>query len=102
MIRAGFALLLMGLVACGKTPPPTNDTGNPGKLVACQEPRPELCTQQYDPVCAQRDTGIRCVTTPCDSSEWRSYSNACTACADAAVYGYRPGGCEDQQVRPDS
>lgn len=62
--------------------------------IECEEPRPEMCTQHYDPVCAQRDTGIRCVTTPCDSSEWRRYGNACMACADEKVYGYRPGDCE--------
>ncbi|NNF52650.1 MAG: hypothetical protein HKN59_09460 [Gammaproteobacteria bacterium] len=65
--------------------------------VECEAPRPELCTQHYDPVCAQRDTGIRCITTPCDSSEWRRYSNACVACADEAVYGYRAGDCADSE-----
>jgi hypothetical protein len=60
---------------------------------ACHEPRPEMCAQMYDPVCAQRDTGIRCVTTPCDSSEAREYSNACEACRDPKVVSYVPGPC---------
>ena len=60
----------------------------------CQDPRPEACTQQYDPVCGLRDTGIRCITTPCPSSEWKTYSNSCTACSDPDVSGYWPGECE--------
>ena len=60
----------------------------------CQDPRPEACTQQYDPVCGLRDTGIRCVTTPCPSSEWKTYGNSCTACSNADVSGYWPGECE--------
>lgn len=61
---------------------------------ACTEPRPQFCTMDYNPVCATRDNGIRCITTPCDSTEKATYSNACTACADTRVYYYRGGACE--------
>jgi len=60
----------------------------------CHEPRPEMCTREYRPVCAKRDTGIRCVTTPCPSLENVTKSNACTACSDVKVYGYTRGACE--------
>ncbi|MDX1697313.1 MAG: hypothetical protein R3308_03460 [Thiohalobacterales bacterium] len=63
--------------------------------VQCEDPRPEMCTQHYQPVCATRDSGIRCVTTPCDSTETRTYSNGCMACADPAVYYYSEGACEE-------
>lgn len=53
-----------------------------------------MCTREYKPVCANRDTGIRCVTTPCPAAEWKTYGNACDACSDKAVTGYRPGACE--------
>jgi hypothetical protein len=65
----------------------------PGYTV-CEAPRPDVCTREFRPVCAQRDTGTRCVTTPCDSIEAVDAGNACTACSDPAVYGYYPGRCE--------
>lgn len=61
--------------------------------IACSDPRPEMCTMEYRPVCATRDTGVRCVTTPCPSTDERTYSNACSACADAAVLSYVPDEC---------
>lgn len=60
----------------------------------CEEPRPAVCTREFRPVCAQRDTGVRCVTTPCESIEPINAGNACTACSDPSVYGYYPGQCE--------
>ncbi|MCK4840009.1 MAG: hypothetical protein KAS94_14490 [Desulfobulbaceae bacterium] len=62
--------------------------------VACTDPRPQICTQDYTPVCATRDTGIRCVTTPCPATEDITYSNGCSACSDKNVISYRPGSCE--------
>jgi hypothetical protein len=62
-------------------------------VIECREPRPEMCTQHYDPVCATRDNGVRCVTTPCDSTETATYSNGCMACADPDVFSYVEGAC---------
>ena len=62
--------------------------------VECTDPRAPICTQDYLPVCGLRGTGIRCVTTPCNSSEWKTYSNACVACSDPSVELYRPGVCK--------
>lgn len=59
----------------------------------CEDPRPQICTMDYRPVCALRDTGVRCVTTPCPSTEWATYSNGCSACSDARVTGYVSGEC---------
>ncbi len=52
-------------------------------LTLCPDTRPEVCTRQYDPVCGKTMAG-----------EWRTYSNACEACADNDVLGYRFGVCE--------
>lgn len=59
----------------------------------CAEPRPEMCTRDYRPVCATVDTGIRCITTPCPSTEQRTYGNACSACGDKKVISHVPGEC---------
>ncbi len=82
-------LTLLALVACKAQDEPASSG-----IVDCSDPRPEMCTREYRPVCALRDTGIRCVTEPCDSAEHKTYSNACDACADKAVYSYAPGACE--------
>lgn len=56
--------------------------------------RPTACTKEHRPICAEVDNGIRCITTPCDSTDQRNYSNACMACADANVVGHWPVACE--------
>jgi hypothetical protein len=52
-------------------------------LVPCEDPRPEVCTREYRPVCAEVADG-----------SLRTYPNGCDACADKAVRAYRPGACE--------
>ena len=74
------------------TPVPPPIVSNP-EITECKSPRPQMCTKEYRPVCATRDTGVRCVTTPCPSTELVTNSNACTACSDEKVFGYIPGAC---------
>lgn len=50
---------------------------------ACPEPRPQICTQEYNPVC-----GIM------KQEAERTYSNACVACSDHTVTSYKSGKCE--------
>ena len=50
----------------------------------CTEPRPEICTREYNPVCATLNT----------KNQQKTYGNGCSACADPAVTKYRPGPCE--------
>lgn len=71
---------LFGLSACatGETPITTDEGGT-----ICSDPRPQLCTMQYDPVCA----------TLADGST-ATYANACGACSDAEVVSHLPGACE--------
>ena len=61
----------------------------------CESPRPQICTREYNPVCAVKDTGVRCVTTPCPSAEEVTYATGCTACADPKVLRHRLGACEE-------
>lgn len=56
--------------------------GKAGGLMQCSEPRRQMCTREYRPVCAQKADG----TTG-------TYSNPCTACSNAIVKSYTPGGC---------
>jgi hypothetical protein len=67
-----------------------------GAYAECSSPRPEICTSEFRPVCAKVDTGVRCVTTtPCRSSENKTYSNACTACTSPKVYGFWKNACAE-------
>ncbi len=65
----------------------------PVLVTQCKEPRSRMCTKEYRPVCATKDMGVRCVTTPCPSTEKVTKGNACTACADEKVSAYIPGAC---------
>jgi len=64
-------------------------------VTECTNPRPEMCTMDYRPVCATKDTGVRCVTQPCDSTETATYSNGCSACSDHMVLSYEPEACQE-------
>jgi len=102
LAAATLAAVAGGLcVACSGRGTEGGDAPDPG-FVECVVPRPEVCTRDWRPVCALRDTGIRCVTTPCDAWERKTFANACTACADAAVYGWRPGECPAEGPAPDA
>ena len=48
----------------------------------CTDPRPEVCTQDYRPVCASLEDGST-----------KTFSNACTACSDSDVHECREGEC---------
>lgn len=50
--------------------------------VNCSEPRPEICTMDYQPVCGFNS----------DNSS-KTYSNACVACSDKEVVKYIKGEC---------
>jgi hypothetical protein len=83
-------------------PPPTGEApaepAPQGRLAFTQcdpENRPQACTREYRPVCAEVDNGVRCVTTPCDSTDQKEFGNGCTACSDAKTQGYWPVACAE-------
>ncbi|RLA42311.1 MAG: hypothetical protein DRR06_10305 [Gammaproteobacteria bacterium] len=51
-------------------------------MTACEEPRPQICTMIYDPVCGITKTGIR-----------KTYASDCSACADENVAGFEKMEC---------
>ena len=59
----------------------------------CNDPRPQVCTLVFQSVCGFSTGDAGCTDPTCPSVEWRTYSNACSACADAKVHGYRSGAC---------
>ena len=89
------ALMLPLVLGCSHA-----DSEPPPAFTECSDPRPQMCTMDYRPVCATRDTGIRCVQAPCPSSDWKTYSNGCSACSDPDVSGYRGGSCDEDPDAP--
>ncbi len=85
-------VITISLTACASSLTSTKNTPK-AELTHCPENRPHICTRDYRPVCATKDTNVRCVTTPCPSTEQKTYSNACSACADSKVIGHIPDEC---------
>lgn len=69
--------------ACSPQPPVREAVSAGPDLSACEDPRAQVCTLQYDPVCGHLG-----------GDDHKTYGNACAACADSAVSGHRPGTCE--------
>ena len=90
-------MLLISACQDGKTTknPSPEPKAPVGKYTECKDPRPEVCTREFRPVCGNVDTGIRCVTTPCPSHEYKTASNACTACTDKSIDGYWLNACPE-------
>ena len=85
--RLSAVLLLSGLVglmvACSSPQSSIEGQGQlPENLVRCPESRPQMCTMQYDPVCAWHADGRR-----------STQGSACSACGDLSVEAYSPGEC---------
>lgn len=49
----------------------------------CEDPRPQICTSEYNPVCASYKDGSK-----------KTASTGCTACSEPEVTGYTMGACE--------
>lgn len=85
------------MTACGsQTVDRKTKPTNAESVTVCKEPRSPICTREYNPVCATKDTGVRCATTPCPSTELKTYASGCTACADEKVISYTTGKCADE------
>lgn len=57
--------------------------GSGATLTLCSNPRPEICTLDWTPVCGATSTGST-----------KTYANACNACSDKEVVGYVSGECK--------
>ncbi len=74
-----LAALLLGCSGAGNGSQTVS--AEPGGT-ACEEPRPEMCIQVYDPACGRKADGST-----------QQYPNGCEACRDAQVVSFRPGTC---------
>ncbi len=91
---------IMGLVLCGLVfsgivvfmqvggstdakPQPAQTTEGGLDVFQCTEPRPQICTQEYVPVCASLVDGTK-----------QTYPSGCVACSDANVVSYLLDQCE--------
>ena len=64
--------------------PEQDSSSDDQTLIHCTDPRPEVCTRKYLPVCARLQ-----------DSDSKTYSNGCTACSDPNVIAYYDGACEE-------
>jgi hypothetical protein len=62
----------------------SNTKRDAGVIQLCEEPRRQLCTRDYRPVCAKPIS---------DSQPDETAANACTACSSVEVRGYVEGEC---------
>ena len=66
-----------------------NNINEPGALdlILCEEPRPQICTREYNPVCGSLKDGAT-----------KTGSTGCTSCSDPEVVGYTMGACSNEVV----
>jgi len=91
VFRLVFALLFFTLAACEANVTESSNTlgvqeplpETPIDQTFCEEPRGQICTRDYRPVCGIDNRG-----------ESKTYSNACTACSNPAVLSYLEGNCQ--------
>jgi hypothetical protein len=74
LVSVFLSIFLLG--AC------STNTKQPVAETMCKEPRPEICTMQYDPVC-----GVHSDNTT------KTYASDCTACSHKEVVGYNADVC---------
>ncbi len=79
-----ISLFLMSLLisACAAYSEKSADPST-SELIACEEPRPQICTREYNPVCATYKDGSK-----------KTGSTGCTSCSDPDVIGYKMAACK--------
>ena len=82
-MRLLILVLLLIVYACTSLDKTLEDS----TLTLCLDPRPEVCTMDFRPVC-----GLRA-----DNSVIRTFSNACMACSELETMAYIDGECDKEE-----
>ena len=77
----GLVVLILNVIACAGSKD-KKDGSYEHDLSMCEEPRPQICTREYNPVCATMKNGTK-----------KTGSTGCTSCTNPEVVGYTPGVC---------
>ena len=98
-VVAGFLASCMGATKpapeepIGVVPPEEHTS----VVTQCKDPRPEMCTMQYLPVCGNVAEAPVCKPgMACPAvimMKKKTYSNSCSACSDPKVRSYAEGEC---------
>ena len=80
--RSALLTLAMCSVAACSVGPDERKARPYAEHQLCPQERSQVCTREYAPVCALLENGHN-----------KEYANACGACADSAVVGYKPVPC---------
>jgi hypothetical protein len=83
-MKSLFVLIVFCLMGCAAVTGEQSSLTENKKLTICTDPRPEVCTMEYRPVCGERKDGSH-----------KTYSNGCNACSDHEVIGYIEGECKE-------
>jgi len=78
-----LAAMSFFMLSCGSLP---KDMYPDVKLTECSNPKPQICTREYRPVCGFEADGNH-----------KTFSNACTACSNANINSYSEGDCNKLQ-----
>lgn len=76
--------------------PQNNSNGTPrpsDMTVLCTDPRPEVCTEEYSPVCGL--VQVQCIRAPCPPIN-ETFPNACQACANKLTISYTQRACDTE------
>jgi len=77
-------ICVLNLTACtaNKSQPNENLAGILKSNIKCSEPRPQICTKEFRPVCGVKQDGSS-----------KTYGTGCMACSDKLVNSYKNGTC---------
>jgi hypothetical protein len=81
-----LVIVTAGVVGCTKIDPDSNTRSrkiDPPEVTSHCTFRGGMCGHEHRPVCALRR-----------NKRWETYPNACQACRDSSVVGYRDGRCK--------
>ena len=76
---------LIFIIAACNASPELPESEAPDVSTLCKDPRPQMCTMIYQPVCGVDNAG-----------QFKTYSSNCSACSHVEVKGFNEGACEDE------